>query len=286
MFGTIKKDLGWLFDAAGGWVAQVGAARMDKRALFWVPGKKKAACSEQPTFWGCTQLAFPVGTDFAVGPCRICWLGIDVDLDSALTHEQTLGLVRLGCSIRTSSGGNGVHLIWRLNRPVEVDYEASGRAVKGMLAERREQVARIVPVCSADRRMFWLWGGKNRWLHQTQERIEPSEHWQISGGRAGPDSAEIGEFVMGAGVRQWVEKMVADRVLSGTVGPSNRVHLGTVVPWLRSMGQIIATKSGLSASWHVNGHLDISENRLALYSYADSGFIWTWSDTDAILNGF
>ena len=274
----------WLFECKpSGWIPQTGGATITKKAVWWRPGKKIHTIRPTP-LTGCTQLAFPPETEIADGHCAVCWLGIDVDLDEPLTLDQLYRLQDLHCSIRTSSGGTGVHLIWRLAEPTLCNYSQSNQLVKQLLQPFREQVEEFLPVCSADRRMFWLEGGKNMWLYQTDKQL--STPWNAIPAHPPIIEAYVADLPIQPSVQQWVDGMVQDKVLRGAVGKHNRIHLGTIVPWLRSQGEIVNTVSGLSPEWHVNGHLDIYPDRLALYSYADSRIIWSWTDADSILANF
>ena len=274
----------WLFECKPtNWQPQLGGATATKKAVWWRPGKKVHTIRPTP-LTGCTQLAFPPETQIADGHCAVCWLGIDVDLDAPPTLDQLYRLQDLHCSIRSSSGGVGVHLIWRLSKPVLCNYSQSNKLVKTLLKPFREQVEQIVPVCSADRRMFWLDGGKNMWLHNTDATVEPNI--DLPAIREETGIATMIEMQMSQHVAEWLSRMVSDKVLRGLVCKHNRIHLGTIVPWLRSQGEIVNTVSGLSSEWHVNGHLDVYPDRLALYSYADSRIIWSWTDADSILANF
>ena len=274
----------WLFECKPqNWIPQTGGATVTKKAVWWRPGKKIHTIRPTP-LTGCTQLAFPPETQIAEGHCAVCWLGIDVDLDEPLTLDQLYRLQDLHCSIRTSSGGTGVHLIWRLAEPTLCNYSQSNQLVKQLLQPFREQVEEFLPVCSADRRMFWLEGGKNMWLYQTDKQL--STPWNAIPAHPPIIEAYVADLPIQPSVQQWVDGMVQDKVLRGAVGKHNRIHLGTIVPWLRSQGEIVNTVSGLSPEWHVNGHLDIYPDRLALYSYADSRIIWSWTDADSILANF
>jgi len=277
----------WLFECKPqNWLPQTGGATVTKKAVWWRPGKRIHKIVPTP-LTGCTQLAFPPETQIAEGQCAVCWLGIDVDLDNPLTLGQLYHLQDLDCSIRSSSGGTGVHLIWRLAEPVLCNYSQSNQIVKQLLKRPREQVEEIVPVCSADRRMFWLEGGKNLWLHNTDAQIDRVQIYaaMTEGQELRPEPV-VEPMALIPAIHAWIDRMVADKVLRGTVGKHNRIHLGTIVPWLRSQGETVNTKSGLSSEWHVNGHLDVYPDRLTLYSYADSRIIWSWTDADAILTWF
>lgn len=284
----LRPDLEWLFEAApADWQPQMGSARSDKRALWWFPGRTEGPMNPG-AFWGCSQVAFPPGVRLAAGPCLVAWLGVDVDLPEPLGIAALESLKALRCSIRRSAGGAGLHLIWRLSQSVSCDWSVSGAVVKALVAPWAARVARVLPVCSADRRMFWLWGGQQVWLHQTDDTVEPE---RIAVPPARPVSAVFEASSLedcSPGIEAWLARLIEAGALRGSVGWKNRIHVGSARRVLEAWGETVLGKSGrrTAREWHVNGHLDVRPNRLRLWSYGDGRIVWAFSDIDSWLMHF
>lgn len=292
----------WLFEAADeGFYAQLGFAREDKRAILWLPGRKPATQSRaeraagQCSLVGCTQLAYPAPFLAMDAPenreCEVCWVGIDVDGDDNAMLLSDL-ILRLGeacptASLRLSCGGEGVHVLFRLARPVRCSPASANRIVKQITAGPVAAIEALgVKVCKADRRIFWLWGGKNEWVRQTEAKIDA--HLAIFQSQLAapppPPVAPAGGFE--PGVAAWVARFQQAGVLPAQVAPHNLIYVGSAVDVLKAHNQKVVTKSRCSGNGQVNGYIDVSRDRISLWTFCDGHQCWSFVEVDSVISDF
>lgn len=287
----------WLFATRPlGSVPQLGVADESKRALIWLPGKaaKPAGTtirSDAAKYLGSTQLSFENHHDaMDVQRSWVCWAGVDIDgadNPSFKTHR----LIELVCeattdlavSVRLSCGGRGVHVIQRLAYSVAIPaYPARGMKSSVLKSLNRPAVERVeaagIHVCKSDCRMFWLWGGANAWVMQTDvltnARDAVAEHVQAveaCGGEVRPalDGGAVDPFV-----GEWLRR------LNVRPGP---VYVGDVIARLRALGETVNTRSPMSGNGQVNGYIDVRPGEVGLWSYADGRTIWRIVDDERML---
>ena len=269
----------WLFEKAT-MRPQLGFAGRDKRAFCWIPGKAAAnteviSRSVNAPLRGATQLAYENWFAPMAGQrCEIVWVGLDIDADDN-PMTNLAGTDFPGASmVRTSCGGQGVHVIYRLDKPVACTHETAGRIVKLITAPLVEQLGSI-HVCKADRRMFWLWGGANRILKCTDDLLTPPEltinPTQPLAGR--------GERVEPTPlIKDWCAKLGLTEFRRSTP-----IYVGDVVELLRTHGEVVKTKSQCRGNGQLNGYLDLTPTSISLFAYADGHTIWSLTDVEALL---
>lgn len=295
----VKNDLQFLFPhLPANWVPQTGGADATKRAVWWYPGRRNH--TPLPTaFYGCTQLSFPDPEPVTpVTPCMIHWLGIDIDLDEPLPASTLAQLTVipdlhdpasfLPLSVRRSSGGIGLHLILRLVDPIPTVYQSSQAIIKALLAPVVKQIEELgVKVCSADRRMFWLWGGKNEWLVKQTRFWFPKVtggHLPVTSPQLPVSSEKLDESNFPSALVPFLSRAIAAGVFRAPVKHSNLIHVGTFIRFLQVEGiKPPPTRSTCSPEWHVNGFLDIQGTQVTLYSFADSKVIWSFEPVDSVI---
>lgn len=293
-FNGITK---WLFERAyAGFCPQIGVADDHKRALSWWPGKKDKSVSWRPDalrikYLGCTNRAYPFPCA-AMGkqPGVICWAGLDIDGgdNPHLTFDSLVDLVwsivHDHASIRTSCGGKGLHVLFRLEQPVEfgagVESAAISKVTKALSKPWADNLtAAGVHICKSDSRMFWLMGGANRWLHRTAFLLPEGLVKDLLG-----QAVVLAEKEEEVRVPEHVGPFVADWLvkLNSRPGP---VYVGTLVTRLRALGETVVTRSGCSGNGEVNGYIDCGPGWIQLWSYADGHAIWKAVDVDGLLGG-
>ena len=285
----------WLFErATPGFIPQIGVARETKQALAWWPGRKAKSHWFRPDplqikYLGCTNRAYQYPyLSMYQQPGDLCWAGLDIDGDDNphLTFESLLDLVwskvRDMGSIRTSCGGRGLHVLFRLEEPVKFGAGVAP-SVLSSITKRISQPwadqleAAGVKICKRDSRMFWLHGGANRWIHRAGNVIPESLMPQLLGNSLVlADSEEevrtpenVGPFVA-----TWLQR------LHVSPGP---VYVGDVVARLRGFDEVVKTRSGCSGNGQVNGYIDCGPGWIQLWSYADGHAIWRAQDIDGML---
>lgn len=271
---------------------QIGFAGMDKVGRLWLPGVKQVPCERVVElmglpFKGCTQLAFeswwrPVGGQ----PGEVCWFGLDIDKHdnehvdlrewaAEFVQEHPVSMVRTSC------GGHGLHMIWILREPVSCDNYNAGPLVKRLCAPYKRLVEDMgVEVCQANRRMFWLVGGKNETIHESDYMVE------LEDAVIEPLAADRGSAVnpnVTPSVRRYLDLFQEHKVL-GRVGEKNPVYVGDAVTALRSIGEHVETRSSMRGNRQINGYIDIEGHRISLWSYADGHVIWNFDDIGAMFN--
>jgi len=271
----------WLFEKAT-MRPQLGFAGMDKRAWAWVPGKA-AACTEtlsraasSAPLRGATQVAYENWFAPMAGQrCEIVWVGLDIDADDNPMTDLA-GIDFPGASmVRTSCGGSGVHVIYRLDKPIACTHETAGRIVKLITAPLVEQLGSI-HVCKSDRRMFWLWGGANRVLKCTDDLLTPP---QIFMSPINQPLAGRGEHVEPTPlIRDWCAKLGLTEFRRSTP-----IYVGDVVELLRVHGETVKTKSRCRGNGQLNGYIDLTPTSISLFAYADGHTIWSLTDVEALL---
>ncbi len=269
----------WLFDRAT-LRPQLGFAGKDKRAWLWLPGAKTPQhekiirTMESAPLKGCTQLAYANIFAPTIGQrCEIAWVGLDIDAEDNPATDLT-ALTYPGASmVRTSCSGQGIHLIYRLEQPILCTHETANRVIKMITAPLVEALGTI-KVCKADRRMFWLVGGKNQILSQTDERLIVNLI-PIAPGNMPPVNEPL--FEVTPLIAEWAGK------LGVNIRKSTPVYVGDIIKRLGEMGEVIRTKSSMRGNGQVNGYIDITPTSISLWSYADGHVIWNLTDVEAML---
>ena len=268
----------WLFDRAS-LRPQLGFAGRDKRAWCWLPGAGKfrpetaVRAIEKAPLRGCTQLAYAnIFAPMAGQRCEICWVGLDIDAEDNPATDLT-SLDYPGASmVRTSCSGRGVHVIYRLAEPILCTHETANRIVKSITAPLVEALGSI-KVCKADRRMFWMVGGANTILKQTDERLTVSTTPVIQ------SNTPTNEPLMDVSslIREWAGK------LGVSIRKSTPCYVGDIIKRLADAGEIVQTRSSMRGNGQINGYIDITPTSIALWSYADGHVIWNLTDVGAFL---
>lgn len=270
----------WLFEKAT-MRPQLGFAGRDKRAFCWIPGKAAAnteviSRSVNAPLRGATQLAYENWFAPMAGQrCEIVWVGLDIDADDNPMTDLA-GINYPGASmVRTSCGGQGVHVIYRLDKPVACTHETAGRIVKLITAPLVEQLGSI-HVCKADRRMFWLWGGANQVLKQTDDLLAASYPVELA---TQVQMVGRGEHVEPTPlIKDWCAKLGLTEFRRSTP-----IYVGDVVELLRVHGEVVKTKSQCRGNGQLNGYLDLTPTSISLFAYADGHTIWSLTDVEALL---
>jgi len=144
-------------------------------------------------------------------------------------------------------------------------------------------------VDKSDKRLFWLVGGYNRWIKQTNELFENDPDVEIDGPDlgAGFDEPTTMDFLcLSEPIRQWIKRFIEAGIIKPQFGTSNLVYVGDCIELLKEHGVEIKTKSTCRGNGQANGYLDVSSERIGLWSYADGCCIWSFVDVDAELVRF
>lgn len=276
----------WLFEGSK-MVAQVGMAGADKKAYFWLPGKKDPNYVWIQRKWktaelrGCTQLAYEKAFSPMAGQrCEICWVGLDVDAEDNPDVDIIGHVYPQASMVRTSGSGLGVHVIYRLAEPVACTNETANVIIKHITAPLVADLAHAgIKVCKSDRRMYWMIGGKNRIISQFECRLLPDIEPQVLRNIAAPVIGR-GDISPCPSVVQWA----ADLGLPACK-KSTPIYVGDIVNRLRARGERVTTKSGCRGNGGINGYLDIDDYSISLFAYADGHVIWNYTDVEALTGG-
>ena len=264
------------------WELQMGIARADKRALIWIPGVygtddlELMRAEKHGIFRGATGRGFEFPSDPKDSqPSYVVWGGVDIDAEDNpnTTAEWMAECLKSSipeASIRTSSSGKGLHVIFRFSHPILLQDNCAtslpNQIARHFISPYYERIQKLgIKTCVWGCRMFWLWGGANQWLHQSRLFVDTSKpidlhSLAVTEAKQHCHSANAGSFVRG-----WLER------LRCKAGP---VYIGSVVPRLRELGETVSTKSTMSGNNQVNGYIDIGPDWISLWSYADGHEIW------------
>ena len=272
-----EELIDWLFDRAT-LRPQLGFAGKDKRAWLWLPGakpiqyEKVTRAIESAPLRGCTQLAYANLFEPMAGQrCEIAWVGLDIDAEDNPATDLTSLDYPLASMVRTSCSGRGVHVIYRLAEPILCTHETANRIVKSITAPLVEALGTI-KVCKADKRMFWLFGGNNRILAQSDERLAVNLT-PIAPGNMPTNEPLIAVTPL---IAEWAGK------LGVSIRKSTPVYIGDIIKRLAEMGEVVRTKSSMRGNGQVNGYIDITPTSISLWSYADGHVIWNLTDVEAL----
>jgi len=280
----------WLNEKAPeGFKPQMVLANENKKALIWLPGNKFVdanrleSCLLRAKYLGCTQLVFRSWLESQVGKeCYITHVAIDID-ELPISDSALISLP--GASVRSSCGGAGRHVFFRLASPIFCpDKPTAARIIKQITAPLVGLIESMgMKVCKADCRAFYVSGGKNAWIHQTDTFYSP----EIAVG--GADTPTLGEPRVAADrclldgdvpfepeIRQWLQRFLVAGVLK-TVRGRNPIYVGAAVECLRAEGERVETKSPCSGNGQVNGYIDVGSAWIQVWSYADGHAIWRFS---------
>lgn len=273
---------------------QVGFAGSDKVGRLWLPGKtpvntESLSILMKLPYRGCTQLAFEDWWHVVDDQkCEVCWFGLDIDSDDnpGIDLIQWAGEFAASNSIsliRTSCSGTGLHMIWILDKPMEAaNNSVAGRIVKSLAAPFKRIVEDLgIHVCQANRRMFWLDGGKNTTIYESEHMVELKD--TLTQYVQAYSSPAVGLDISPA-IQRYVDELRKRKVLPPEVGRSNPVYVGDAVAALREIGENVSTKSSMRGNGQVNGYVDILSNRIALWSYADGHVIWNYDDIGSMFD--
>ena len=272
-----EELIDWLFDRSS-LRPQLGFAGKDKRAWCWLPGAKKfrpetavRAIGKAP-LRGCTQLAYENLFEPMTGQrCEIAWVGLDIDAEDNPATDLTALDYPHASMVRTSCSGKGVHVIYRLEQPILCTHETANRIVKIITAPLVGSLGTI-KVCKADRRMFWLCGGKNEILAQSDERLV------VNLIPIAPENMPEKEPLIGVTplIAEWCEK------LGVAIRKSTPVYIGDIIKRLAELGEVVRTRSGMRGNGQTNGYIDVTTTSISLWSYADGYVIWNLTDVEAL----
>jgi hypothetical protein len=275
---SYEELIDWLFEQTK-LRPQLGFAGRDKRAWCWLPGAKPmnhptvVRAIESAPLRGCTQLAYANSFEPMAGQrCEIAWVGLDIDAEDNPGTDLTTIDYPGASMVRTSCSGKGVHVLYRLAEPILCTHETANRMIKQITAPLVEALG-SVKVCKADRRMFWLIGGENRIISQTDGLLAANFIPILQ------SNIPIAEPLMAVTplVAEWAGK------LGVQIRKSTPVYVGDIITRLGEMGEIVHTKSSMRGNGQVNGYLDITPTSIALWSYADGHVIWNLTDVEAVL---
>jgi len=275
----------WLFGRSK-MCPQVGMANRDKRAIFWLPGKSMPNYERIQKNWetaplkGCSQVAYEkIFSPMAGQRCEIVHVDLDIDQDDNPETDLTAIHYPGASMVRTSVSGKGVHVLYRLAEPIACTHETANQIIKAITAPLVEALGTI-KVCKSDKRLFWLWGGKNEIISRDDcafltPAISPIVTQSIT------KSAESGEGLsVCPSIREWATKLGLIFIRK-----SNPIYIGSVLLLLRSLGEKVETKSSCRGNGQMNGYLDVTEYSISLFSFADGHSIWSWTDVEALLGG-
>lgn len=291
MNNSFQAIVGFLFERRPtNSVPQVGMAAADKRALAWIPGKVARSDvldvrASSVKFLGCTQRCY-VEPRLAMDSqdSWLCFAGIDIDASDNPGWAFTTLVIRTAeaigpeASIRSSCGGRGLHVFLRFSHPIWVGaFPAAGTHTRLLAQVLGPYLSRLeaagVKVCKSDCRMFWIWGGANTWIQQSDQfvptaTIAPATPEARCPGATPTHNPNLGNFVNG-----WLQRL-------GTA--PGRVYVGDLVARLRELGEPVTTKSPCSGNGRLNGFIDVGAGWIQLWSYADGHAIWRAEDTESL----
>lgn len=284
--------------APKGWFPQMGFAGSNKVAKLWLPGRKATSASYANSVargcsvYGLSQLAFQSPLDSMVGQkVLVCWIGIDIDAKDNpgidLTAEKQLW--EGATMARTSCGGKGLHLFYRLDKPVEAVYGSHQSIVKTLASPMVKRIYDLgIVVDKADGRLFWVVGGKNStiYLADDAELLVPEDLAEkltvTNRGLCGIINFDNPEGFNGGLVEGGkVSGSVAELALALGLAPRQQrvsMYLGDIVPRLRALGEVVETKSTMRGNGEVNCVMTVAADSLELFSFTDSSIIWNFDD--------
>lgn len=288
----------WLFEKARVCaLPQLAYGAANKQALLWLPGNSWAGQAEvtrrikAAVFRGATQLAFDHYTvSQAIQGCEVCWIGLDLDEGPLDMSVLTEAAARFNLSIRSSASGKGRHMIGRLDNTIVCGLGVNaGRVVTSLTSPIVSWLNQHgQPVCKADKRVFWLEGGRNEWLFKTDSLVAvpaatvagltqlDEQNVQEAVAGSGPGLVSLDDLL--PGVRQWVRQFQAAGCLPNSLKRNMPLNVTRLVRLLRSNGEAVETQAGLTTTTGVNGYMDLTPNSISLWAFADGHSIWRWVD--------
>ena len=271
---------------------QIGFAGKDKKAWLWLPGKTEYPTEEiskkmQAPIKGCTQLAFDsYFSNSEDQNCEVCWFGLDIDKDDNEEIDLLVWAIKFAqknkaAMVRYSCSGEGIHLMWKLENPIPCTNQSAGYIVTSIAKPYKLAAeAEGIHVCQANRRMFWLTGGKNKTIYTSTEMLD------INMNTAGfTKQREVQQKIQVTDkVQKYIDILKDAGVLHGDIKASNQIYVGDAVKALRDAGEKVYTKSSCSGNGQVNGYIDILGHRISLWAYADNHTIWSYDDVEEMLS--
>jgi len=262
-------------------------ANEDKSVIGWFPGKRKKKfdwndvskklAKKLVGFTGRSYRDYEIA--MVNQTSTLHWVAIDID-DYAINDENINKIKELteeNCSIRCSTGGNGLHLIFRLDKPYS--FEPGIKTTKNIKNTLYPYVTKLeqagVNVCCWQGGVFYLLGGKQEWLFKTDTTIEldlndtnnpvvVTESSEIKLGVETPSLISEGlnsvgeEFFNLIGERVPIENTPID------------IYVKKIYQKLKGTKFEFQTKSPMQTdSEHTNGFLFRSGNNIRLWTFAD-----------------
>jgi hypothetical protein len=170
---------------------QITLANLDKSVIGWYPGKrqkkfdwrfieKKISKGSMIGITGRTYRTFE--NSMQKQSYFLHWIGIDVDdlsVEGLVSREKIGQIAQLipECSIRYSTSGKGLHLIFRLDKPYF--FEAGVRATDRIKLTLKPYVDILInngiPVCCWSGGVFYVSGGKQAFCVKKENVIPLAE---------------------------------------------------------------------------------------------------------------
>ena len=274
---TYDELIDWLFEKTN-LKPQLGFSGRDKRGWLWLPGKSMpkhetiARAMSKAPLKGCSGCAYEDWFKPMAGQrCEICWVGLDIDAEDNPGVDLT-AIDYHASMVRTSCSGKGVHVIHKLAEPVTCTHETANRIVKTITAPLVK--ALDVKVCKADKRMFWMIGGENRIVSQSDWVLRPDIDMPVLQSITAPPTTD---FQVTPLIQEWLVKLN----ISG-VRKSTPIYIAEVVDLLRGLGEKVETRSSCRGNGQINGYLDVTPTSISLWTFADGFAIWSFTDVEAL----
>lgn len=273
-------------------------ARKDtKQAVAWYPGKRAKQWDWQKIekslhkyligFTGRSFRSYEISKDRQ--SYQLHWVGIDIDdiEISKQTINKILSLLENKISqIRLSTGGHGLHLIFRLVKPVS--FESGIRVGKIIKANLLESVQKLetggIPVCCYSGGVFYMLGGKQQALYTNldsffdfNQTIQSNQKFDVISQSSQDFDLDLlrKQAKLTPQGRLFFKLLSDDSILQSMVACNRAsIYAKRIYQALKGTKFEFETKSPMASDFaHPNGFLFKRNNNICLYINADDKIV-------------
>jgi len=258
-------------------IPQIGLANSQKKVFAWIPGNStRKVIPNRAQLIGITGRTYKdVNVSQKEQKCLLHFVALDIDSkDNENLLEKLLPIVHAcpECYVRTSNSGNGFHVFFVLDKPIELSHSEIQGTQKQIIEPYREKISQIVKIDKSDNRMLFVIGGKQAWLYVSGEFIRPEFKIIPKIEKKTYKNGNINVILYSEKAKNLLEILLEKKLIDRT--GKNEIYVKEIYEALQGTHYEFKTKSPMSsAGWHTNGFIEVSHRAIKLYTNADNHVI-------------
>lgn len=249
-----------------------------EKRVTWHPGRKTCAIPKNLNgFIGFTGRIYETYTKpMGKQSYEQHWIGIDIDAkDNPELDKKRVCEILPDARVRTSRSGNGLHALFKLEKPVLVPAGRNiNQAITKNLQKYRDALSSsgIIP-CSAHSLNFYLVGGKNEWVSDNDKTIQWADYGSDVSYCVGSGKTYDIETMSLEGKEFW-HKLIDAGVVTLPIREKYSVVSKNIYKALKNTSFEFSTKSPMQNDEY-NGFIHFNGQTADVIINADSGCVLT-----------